>query len=289
MIYRELLCFIVVWLFAGTSVFAAELSASPDSTARGEWDSEVVTGVNLTQAHFDNWTQGGANSIAWQVSLSSNFQYRAKRHKWTNTGNFVYGQARISDIGTRKSADEIKLESVYQYTIGAHVNPFASMVFQTQFARGYNYRVDPPERVSDFMDPGYITASMGAGTAPFEGFNTRLGAAYKVTVTNRFATRLTDDPNRPGVQKVSTEFGISSVSSLRHRIAENILLTSRLELFSNMNRFDEIDVRLDAVIKAKVTAHVDVRLQTELLYDKSRSKKRQLKQVLSMGLSYTLL
>ncbi len=265
------------------SLAAIENQDGPDTTADGTWDSEVIGGFTLTQSHFDNWVQGGENTLAWQINFASNFVYRAVRHRWTNTGDFKYGQARLGSLGTRKSADEIRIESVYQYTIGVHINPFASANFQTQFARGYKYEADTTFAVSGFMDPGYITLSAGAGSHPFEGFNTRIGGAYKITIVDQYALRLTDG------EKISAEFGLSSVSNLRQRLAENIRLTGRLELFSSLSRFDEVDVRWDTVISARVTAHIDVRLSAELFYDKSVSRKRQFKQILALGFSYTLL
>jgi hypothetical protein len=285
--FRMILC--AVCTIAPIAAAAQIGNEGPDSTASGDWRNNLVGSISLTQSQFDNWSQGGENTLAWQINLNLLFQYRAPHHMWTNMGKLIYGQARIGNQGTRKSSDELLMESVYQYTIGTHVNPFSAITFQTQFARGYNYRVDPPVPVSDFMDPGYITFSIGAGSTPFEGFTTRLGAAYKVTITDQYATRLTDDPERPGVQKISADFGISSVSNLRKRLADNMLLSSRLELFSNLNRFDEVDVRWDIVISAKVTEFIDVRLNSELLYDSNISAKRQLKQVLSLGFSYTFL
>lgn len=255
----------------------------PDTTAEGSWESEVVAGFTLSQAHFDNWRQGGENTLAWQTNFISNFVYRSMRHQWTNDGDFKYGQARLGGLGTRKSADEIRLESVYQYTIGAHVNPYAAARFQSQFARGYRYEADTTIAVSDFMDPGYITFSAGAGSNPFEGFRTRFGGAFKMTIVDQFALRLTEG------RRIATEFGLMSVSNLRRHLVENVLFTTRLELFSNLRRFDEVDVRWEAITSAKVTAHIDVRLSMELFYDKSVSRKRQFKQILAIGFSYTLL
>jgi hypothetical protein len=265
------------------SLFTKENGAGPDSTARGSWDSDVVTGFTLSHAYFDNWAKGGENTLAWQINFVSSFVYRSVRHMWTNTGDFKYGQARLGGLGTRKAADEIRLESVYQYTIGALVNPFASLGFQSQFARGYRYTADTSYAVSGFMDPGIFILSTGAGGNPFKEFSTRIGVAYKITIVDQYARQLTDG------EQVLTEIGLSSVSNFRRLLSENMLLTSRLEFFSRLKRFDEVDVRWDTVLSAKVTAHVDVRLSTELFYDKSVSRKRQLKQILALGFSYTLL
>ena len=277
--------FFLLFFFIAATQFleATGNGAEPDTMADGSWQSDIVGGFTLTQAQFDNWAQGGENTLAWQINFDSNFIYRTNKHKWTNNGDFKFGQARIGGTGTRKSSDEIRIESVYQYTIGAHVNPFTSVNFQTQFARGFRYEPDTTIAVSDFMDPGYITLSAGAGSNPFEGFNTRIGGAYKITVVDQFARNLTNG------EQFATEFGVSSITNYRKRLTENIRLTTRLEVFSNLVSFNDVDVRWDVVITAQVTRYIDVRLNTELFYDKSVSPKRQLKQVLSLGLSYTFI
>ena len=35
------------------------------------------------------------------------------------------------------------------------------MTFQTQFAKGYDYNVDPDVFISRFMSPGYLTTGLG--------------------------------------------------------------------------------------------------------------------------------
>ena len=68
-----------------------------------------------------------------------------------------------------------------------------------------------------------------------------------------------------------------------------MLLTSKLELFSNLESFQQIDVKWDTILSAKVARYVDVNLNVKLFYDRDISRKRQLKQALTLGLTYTIL
>lgn len=253
------------------------------------WENQVVGSFNLTQAQFDNWTQGGENTLAWQLNVNSSFAYEQEDFSWTNTGKVSYGQTKIGDLSSRKSADEIRIESVYLRKLGDYVNPYVSALLQTQLTKGYQYVEDERFPISNLFDPGYITLSAGVGYEPVPYLKTRLGAATKTTITREYAVGLTDDPESDRIEKIDTEFGALSVTELRKPLAENILLTSTLELFSNLESFEQVDVRWDTIISAKVTRYIDVSLNIELFYDSNISPKRQLKQLLAMGLSYSFL
>ncbi len=253
------------------------------------WKNQVVGSFNLTQASFDNWSQGGENNLAWATALNGSFVYHQPKYAITNTMKIAYGQAKVGDLESRKSADEIRLESLYEYKLGGDFNPYVSGQVITQLAKGYQYTEDEKLTVSNFFDPGYLTFAAGIGYTPAEYLKTRLGAATKITITREFATALTDDPATESLEKSDVEFGIQSVTELKKQLAENMLLTSKVELFSDLNRMDETDVRWDTILSIKVSRFIDVSANVELFYDKTVSPKRQLKQILALGLSYTFL
>ena len=72
-------------------------------------------------------------------------------------------------------------------------------------------------------------------------------------------------------------------------LSENLLFTSKLELFPNLEASNEIDVAWDNLLAAKVQECVTVNLSVKILYDRDVSKKRQLRQSLAIGLTYALL
>jgi hypothetical protein len=81
---------------------------------------------------------------------------------------------------------------------------------------------------------------------------------------------------------------MESVTDISYKFNEILLYTSKLELFSNLNRIDEIDVTWDNLISAKLSKYLTASLNVKLFYDKDISTRRQLKQTLAVGLSYTL-
>ncbi len=265
------------------------LSAQQEKPVPAGWKNQIVGALNLTQVNFDNWTQGGENAFSWQVILDSKFVYEQKQYNWATTGKFSFGKTRLGDSNFRKSVDEIRLESVFAFKLGKYANPYLSATALTQFTAGFQYQDDTRTQVSNFLDPGYFTQSVGFGYAPAKEFKMRLGFALKETVTRNFPVPYTDDPNTPEIEKTRTEAGMKFAGDLSRKLSQNILFTARLESFSNLKGIDEIDVNWDNLFSARVSKLINVNFNFKLIYDKNVSKKRQIKQSLAIGLTYTFL
>lgn len=254
------------------------------------WTKEVVGSLNLTQASFDNWSQGGENSLAWQINFNGKFINDQQIYNWTTTGKLAYGQSKLGDLESRKSIDEIRLESVYIHKLNLYVNPYIAVSGETQFDRGYKYTETSKVQISNFFDPAYFTQSAGIGFSQKEQFKTRLGAALKETITRDFPVPYADDPDTPDkIEKTKVELGAESVTDYSQKLAENTIFTSKLELFTNFKALNQVDVKWDNIFTAEVSKYVNVNLNFKLFYDRDISLKRQLKQSLAIGLTYTFL
>ncbi|MEE9169546.1 MAG: DUF3078 domain-containing protein, partial [bacterium] len=213
-----------------------------------------------------------------------------EKFNWATSGKFAFGKTKLGDSGFRKSIDEIKLESVLIYKLSTLINPYAAVTALTQFADGFQYPDDDTKvKVSTFLDPGYFTQSAGLGIEPTEGFKTRLGASIKETVTSDFPRPYADDPETDEIEKTRTEVGMESITDFSRSLGENMVLTCKLELFSNVKAFDEIDVNWDNLFTAKISKYVNVNFNFRLFYDRNISAKRQISQSLALGLTYTIL
>ncbi|MBN1153563.1 DUF3078 domain-containing protein [candidate division KSB1 bacterium] len=254
------------------------------------WQRELVGGVNLSQSSFDNWAQGGENSLAWQVNLNGKFVNEQQKTNWSNSGKFVLGSTKSGDQESRKSIDEIKLESVLTYKVHLYVNPYIAATAETQSLPGYHYGDGSQKtQMSDFLDPGYIRESFGIGFQPNDIVKTRLGAAMKQTLTNDYPKPYADDLETVKIEKTKNEFGAESVTDLDWKLAENSLFTSKLELFSTMKAFDEVDVNWDNILTTKISKYFNVNFNFKLYYDKDISAKRQLNQAIALGIMYSFL
>ena len=254
------------------------------------WKNELVFNFNLTQASFDNWAQGGENTLGWQMGLNGKFTHLGARHEWANTAKLAYGMQKVGDEDARKSVDEVKMETVYTYKTGFFVDPYVAATAQTQFSNGYLYEDTGKTAISGFLDPGYFTQSAGIGRSYGETLRSRLGFAFKETITDKYPVPYADDPETEDeIEDTKVELGMESVTDLSLTLGESLLFTSKLELFSDLEASNEIDVTWDNLLAAKVQKYVTVSLNVKIFYDRDISKKRQIKQSLAIGLTYALL
>jgi hypothetical protein len=284
---KSILFVIFLSIFWGIYVYGQE---KPAEQPKYGWQKEMVGGINLTQTSLSNWTQGGENSFAWQLNFNFKFINSQEKYDWANSGKFTYGSTKIGDQEFCKSLDEIKLESVFSYKLGIYVNPFIAFTAETQFAPGYNYETDPKTQISAFMDPGYFRESIGFGYQPNEIVKSRLGLALKQTITSDYPIPYADDPDTVDkIEKTKNELGAESVTDLSWKVTKTTLFTSKLELFYAFEALDETDVNWDNVLTIMISKYFNVNINFKLFYDKDISKKRQIKQAIAFGFTYSFL
>jgi hypothetical protein len=259
-----------------------------DTTKSFGWTHKVVTGMNLTQVSYKDWAPGGQNSLAYTLWLNGSSVQDMEKTNWSNSYKFAFGQARLSDQGLRKTDDEIFFESLLIYKLWTYINPYVSLTLRTQFARGFEYPGGRDSVVSKFFDPAYLTQSIGAAYKPIPEVVTRLGVGMREIVTSKYHL-YSDDPTTPEIEKVKINGGIESVTNVEWSFAENMQFKSSLELFAPFKTLDEVTVRSDNTISAKVNKYVSASFNVLLVNDVTASRKTQIKQVLAIGFSYNLL
>ncbi len=263
--------------------------AGKDTTLDAGWNVSAVTSANLSQVSFENWVQGGENSLSYLASGISNATHLAERTQWSNFLKLTFGQSRLGDNGLRKTDDEIFFESLLVYLVWEEINPYAAVTMRTQFAPGYQYPDDQDRvQVSAFFDPAYLTQGVGMRWDPASLITVRLGVGARQTVTSQFPM-YADDPETPEVENVRFNGGLESVATFTWDFAENMLLASRLELFSAFNHLDRVIVRSDNVVSAKVNDFFSVNFNIQFVNDVTVSPKTQIKQTFALGFSYTVL
>jgi len=255
------------------------------------WNKKMVGNLNFTQASFDNWAAGGENSWSWIFNLNGNFIRKMDKSHWTNIYKLEYGRSKVGSDEAKKTADEIFLESEYSYFFRPVWAGYIAVNGRSQFAEGYDYETDPKTLTSKFINPAYFRESVGLKFMPSNNFNSRAGVGLKQTVVTdeMFAPIYTDKSDTDELEKLRNEIGLESVTNLTYQLKENVVFASSLDLFANMKAFNEVDVRWDNLIAADITKYIKVSFNFQLYYDRDISIKRQLKQYLAVGLSYTFL
>ncbi len=286
------LCF---WSLGAASLWGAEAEkavTTPEPTTTpvpGAWKKQVVANLNLSQASFGNWKQGGTNFISWQAGVNAKLEQDSPGTNWANSLKLEYGLTYVEGEGSKKSSDNIDLESVYAWKTWPQVNPFVSLSAKTQFDAGFDYSKSPVIQTSAFLDPGYFTETLGLKYVPSGLFNTRLGFAVKETVADRFASIYTVDPDTGVVRTELTEIGVSSVSELNWKIAASSNFNSKLDMFWNGRALDRTVVEWDNLLSVGLNKIISINLENDYRYDPVVYDGWQIKETLGIGFAYSLL
>lgn len=275
---------IVLIILLFTSV---NFSQETDSTLN-KWIPSAVAGFNISQLALSNWSQGGENSLTWTLTGDISYNYKSEDIEFKNNLKLAYGRTKLGSDDFKTNDNDLYLESVISKNVGWAVSPYFSNTIRTSITVGYDYENTPKTEIVNFFDPGYITQSLGIYYEPSKEFNTRLGLAVEEVITNN-NTKYADDVTTLQIEKVSVNAGLESVTALEKTIAENLLLKSKLRLFTRFNNIDVWDVRWDNAIVAKINDFMNVNFTFLLVYQEDQSLKVQIKQGLQIGLLYRIL
>ena len=280
-----------VLLFAAFAVRASAQTPTPSPPLSDtSWKHSVVSSVTMTQVSFKDWARGGEDAISWTARLDGKSFLDDTAYVWGNTYKMVYGQAKLGSGDLRKVEDRIELESVFAYKLGIHVNPYVSASLKTQFSEGVN--IDATGKatpVSQFFDPAYLIQSAGFGYQPIKEVKTRLGAAIREIVTSTYR-EYANAPSVPVVDwvKTSVDGGLESVTDIEWKPQKDVLVRSKLEMFSPIRKISEVTMRMDNSMMINVAKYFVVVVNVQLINDLNASTRTQVKEVLAFGLTYTL-
>ena len=130
--------------------------------------------------------------------------------------------------------------------------------------------------------------SVGAGYQPITEVKTRLGLAVREVITSAFPV-YADDPSTPEIEKTRVEGGAEAAVNVEWKVMENVLFTSKVELFSAFKTFDQVVVRSDNTLAAQVNKYITANFNVQLINEKPVTPRTQVKQTIALGLRYALL
>ncbi|PKQ46113.1 DUF3078 domain-containing protein [Confluentibacter flavum] len=248
-----------------------------------EWILKNKFSVDLNEVAFVNWNAGGSNSISALIGYQFSYNYSDKYFFWRN--NLVAGYGVNSQQGreARKTTDLLEINSSFGFSPDEKSNWFysARFNFNTQFAEGYQYpNIDKP--ISKFMAPGYLF--FGGGME--YGRNIDELSFYLSPLTLKATFVLDDDLAnagkfgvipavfdvdgnviRPGKNK-RTEAGILVTNSYQMEVAQNVVATNSLSLYSDyINNFGNVDVDWRLNFDFKVNSFVRATFESHIRYD----------------------
>ena len=253
------------------------------------WTPRGIIGLNLSQVAFENWSQGGENSIAFTLFTLLGLDYIGDPWKWKNTLKVTYGRTKVGDQEYRTNDNEIFFESLLIHHVNWEVSPYAGVTARTAVTKGFDYSVVPALQIVDLLDPLYLTQGLGFIYDKIDNFSFRLGVGFKQTFASDFSSTYTDDPDTPNeVEDFKFESGIESVTTYKVKFLENMEYFTYLRLFGRFEDISVWDVRWDNILVAKINDYFNVNFNLLLIYDVDETLKTQIKEALQLGISYTL-
>jgi hypothetical protein len=285
------------------------------------WELNCITGLNLNQASFSNWTAGGVNSVAFSVMGKFSANYKKDKFTWNNNLNLMYGMVKNQDESPKKSEDIIELISVAGYDLSKKWAFTGYMSFRSQFANSWDNDNDTM-LVSKFMAPGYLTLSPGFRFKPNDWFYLIISPA---TVKFTFVTEQTlADQGSFGVKKGYYDADSTYVNGdntliylgpfleayLKKEVAKGLIYESRLNiLYTFLNRDNlepyDADMSWENFLNYSIAKYFSVSLFLHFVYLPGQptikfenfngvavpkaipNRHIQIKETLGIGITYT--
>lgn len=276
------------------------------------WKKGGIIATNLAQTSLTNWAAGGQKSVAVNGIFAVFANLKTEKSVWDNSLDLGYGLMQQGSDGFRKTDDKIDFLSKYGRQAFKNFYYAALVNFKTQMTPGWNYDVEPKEKISDLFAPAYLLVALGLDYKPNVYFS-----AFIAPLTAKF-TFVTDDSLSahgafgvtPG-ETVKSEFGgyiraIFTKNDFKGEFMKNLSFTTKLDLFSNYaHNPQNIDVSWETLLGMKVNKYISVSFNTHLLYDDDilipldrnddgdtadigdiPGKRIQFKEILGVGFSY---
>ena len=284
--------------------------AAPDSLI-GVWQYGATARLNVSQAAYKDWEEGAGNSsLTFATTLGGQASQRGENWIQAHELRLAFGvinQSNTEGRDLRKSEDQILWNSSIRYEgrrFFQVFNPTIAADLRTQFAKGFDYSANPfegevpdedprldqntPVQTSAFLSPAFITESLGLTYEPFSDVTMRLGAASKQTIVLEEDFRVLYGVSER--KRMRVEAGAEFASALDRNLTESIRYRSQLNVFFSFNQLEEPpDARWQNTINLEVNDWLSTDLQFVALFDEDITDAIQLKETISVGLSFTLL
>ncbi len=285
-------------LLALTGPALAEEKAPPEP---GPWRFGTNVGLNLSQSAFStNWAGGDRGSLVWVLTSQSDAGRQFSRSfNWSNKLNLAYGQTAKQSPDTDatelrwespdKTTDQIALESIGRWTLGALLDPYVAFNAETQFQD----QSDPRGALA--LNPVKLKESAGVARLLFktpdsEGL-TRLGFGLRQTLARAFTDALGDETR----SFTSNDGGVEWQTDVKQPLlAKRVLYKGTLLVFQpvfysksgDLETVDDLlrealpgresvadfwtttDVNFTNDFSAQITKNLGVNLAVQWVYDK---------------------
>lgn len=274
----------VLVMFCVTLPLISQNDTKKDSIPK-KWDVNGKLTFLFNQSSFSNWVAGGINTIAGNIGVNYDFNYKKNTWNWDNKVISTYGVSYVNNQGVRKTDDRFEYNSLLG--LKTRKNWYFSFFsnFTTQYTSGFDYTQEPNTRVSNFFAPAYW--SFGPGFLWKKSDNERINIA---PATARYTFVNKEFSGQYGVDAGKTSalaLGFNLSGYFKYTIFKNVTMENILAMYSNyLYKPQNIDIDYQLNFLVKVNNFMTTNLGFHTIVDDDASKRVQFKEVFGLGINY---
>lgn len=262
------------------------------------WNKAADVSLNLNQNEYsNNWSGAELGSISWafNANLLAEKQLAAKVNN-KNTLKLAFGQTHnqyLNINGNRKwakpakSTDLIDFESMFRFTLGLVVDPFASFRWESQF-------MDERGTEVKNLNPNIFTESFGVVRMFIKEEKKELSARFGMAFKQYFDGYRDEGTNDGGLEFV----GEYKSPLAKNAINYNTKLVLYKALFYSLSddetnaaytdNWEAVRVDWEHILSASITKVINLNLYFQIIYDERMIDEMQFKETLGLGFTYKL-
>lgn len=267
-------------------VFAVNSFSQSKKDSVPKWKMHGRFAFIFNQSSFSNWASGGENTVAGNINVNYDLNYKKDNLNWDTRIITSYGLSHISNKGYRKTDDRFELNTLIGLKTGKYW--FLSFIgnFRTQYTKGFDYKKEPKLLVSEFLSPAYLTYGPGMLWKKSNDLHFNIApATARYTFVNDFFS------GKFGVEEgKNTAFSLGFNFSMYYKfwIMENVEMENILTLYTDyLANIANVDVDYQTNIRFLVNKHIKMHMTFHAIIDDDASSRVQFRQLFGLGVNYS--
>lgn len=293
---------LVAFIFSSVGIVKAQDEEKNDSIPPNGWNTKGNIQLLFNQSAFNKeWTGGGTSSIAGNLNLVYDFNYRQDNFTWDNKILANYGLTKVKDDDfARKTSDRLEVNSIAGKQIQETDFYYSWFLnFRTQFAKGYEFSEDPETgetlrtETTHILSPAYLQTGPGIMWKKSDDLviNLAPATARLIIVDDKFTSGADYvDGDYFGVDAGETtrfEFGASLSALANFELLENVNMQNSLNLYSNyLEDPGNIDIDYLMNLEMGINKYLSANLLFQAIYDDNAVGAFQIREVFGLGINY---
>ncbi len=243
----------------------------------------------FNQSAFNaQWLAGGTSSVAGNLGLNYDFNFKKGDVLWDTKIIAAYGLTKIKEAArVAKTDDRLEFNSLWGKKASGQWYYSVFFNLKTQMDAGFDKNAF---EVSHFLSPAYF--QFGPGMLWKKDENMSINIAPTTARLILVDSRYTAFGQSFGVLQGNTsrfEFGTSISAYYKLNVMANIIMENRLNLYSNyLDNPQNIDIDYQLNVVMKINRYMSANIALQTIYDDNAIKAVQVREVFGLGVNYGL-